>query len=96
MRPRPHEAATLEEKIYSINPTIQAATINWIVSTQSCVEMAGKQPYIIAIIIQVIYTGMFVINKAALDHGMNSYVFIFYRQGLASLFLLPIAVLLER
>nr|CAB3486802.1 unnamed protein product [Digitaria exilis] len=39
---------------------------------------------------------MFVINKAALDHGMNSYIFIFYRQALASLFLLPIAVLLER
>ncbi|KAF8715972.1 hypothetical protein HU200_026939 [Digitaria exilis] len=58
--------------------------------------MDGKKPYIIAMIIQVIYTGMFVINKAALDHGMNSYIFIFYRQALASLFLLPIAVLLER
>lgn len=58
--------------------------------------MDEKKPYIIAIIIQVIYTGMFVINKAALDHGMNSFVFIFYRQGAASLLLLPIAVLFER
>ncbi|KAF8715971.1 hypothetical protein HU200_026938 [Digitaria exilis] len=58
--------------------------------------MDGKKPYIIAIIIQVIYTGMFVVNKAALDHGMNSFVFIFYRQGAASLLLLPIAVILER
>ncbi|OEL16840.1 hypothetical protein BAE44_0022141 [Dichanthelium oligosanthes] len=39
---------------------------------------------------------MFVVNKAALDHGMNSFVFIFYRQAAASLFLLPIAVLLVR
>ncbi|KAF8697141.1 hypothetical protein HU200_036135 [Digitaria exilis] len=58
--------------------------------------MDEKKPYIIAIIIQVIYTGMFVVNKAALDHGMNSFVFIFYRQGAASLLLLPIAVILER
>ncbi|CAL5067263.1 unnamed protein product [Urochloa decumbens] len=58
--------------------------------------MDEKKPYIIAIIIQVIYTGMFVINKAALDHGLNSFVFIFYRQATASLFLLPIAALVER
>ncbi|CAN6242061.1 unnamed protein product [Urochloa humidicola] len=58
--------------------------------------MDEKKPYIIAIIVQVIYTGMFIINKAALDHGMNSFVFIFYRQAVASMFLLPIAVLVER
>jgi hypothetical protein len=39
---------------------------------------------------------MFVINKAAVDHGLNSFVFIFYRQIAASLLMLPIAVLLER
>ncbi|OEL20884.1 hypothetical protein BAE44_0018097 [Dichanthelium oligosanthes] len=39
---------------------------------------------------------MFVVNKAALDHRMNSFVFIFYRQAATSLFLLPIVVLLER
>ncbi|TVU18390.1 hypothetical protein EJB05_34485, partial [Eragrostis curvula] len=38
--------------------------------------MEAKKPYLIAIISQLIYTGMFVITKAAFDHGMNTYVFI--------------------
>ncbi|OEL18461.1 WAT1-related protein [Dichanthelium oligosanthes] len=58
--------------------------------------MDAKKPYVIAIIVQLIYTGMFVVSKAAFDHGMNTYVFIFYRQAAASLLLLPIALLLER
>ncbi|CAL4903333.1 unnamed protein product [Urochloa decumbens] len=58
--------------------------------------MDAKKPYVIAIIIQFIYTGMFVVSKAAFDHGMNTYVFIFYRQAAASLLLLPMALLLER
>lgn len=58
--------------------------------------MDCKNPYIIAIIIEVAYAAMFVVNKAAFDHGMNTYVFIFYRQAAASLLLLPIAVVLER
>ncbi|OQU81596.1 hypothetical protein SORBI_3006G082300 [Sorghum bicolor] len=56
----------------------------------------GTKPYIVAIIVRVIFAGMFVINKAAIDHGLNSFVFIFYRQIAASLLMLPIAVLLER
>ena len=59
-------------------------------------EMEAKKPYVIAIVVQLIYTGMFVVSKAAFNHGMNTYVFIFYRQTAASLLLLPIAVLLER
>uniref|UniRef100_A0ACD5WGS3 Uncharacterized protein n=1 Tax=Avena sativa TaxID=4498 RepID=A0ACD5WGS3_AVESA len=39
---------------------------------------------------------MFVVSKAAFNQGMNTYVFIFYRQAAASLLLLPIAILLER
>ncbi|KAI5672713.1 hypothetical protein M9H77_13077 [Catharanthus roseus] len=46
--------------------------------------------------IQVIYTGMFLLSKAALDVGMNTYVFVFYRQGFATVFLAPIALFLER
>lgn len=44
-------------------------------------DMEEKKPYMIAIIIQVIYTGTFVISKAAFDQGMNTFVFIFYRQA---------------
>ncbi|KAL6643269.1 hypothetical protein ACP70R_021450 [Stipagrostis hirtigluma subsp. patula] len=58
--------------------------------------MDAKKPYVIATIIVVIYTGMYVSSKAAFNHGMNTFVFIFYRQAAASLILLPMALLLER
>ncbi|CAL4926319.1 unnamed protein product [Urochloa decumbens] len=51
------------------------------------------KPYCAAIAIQLIYTGMFVISKAAFNRGTNTYVFIFYRQAAGSLLLLPIALL---
>jgi drug/metabolite transporter (DMT)-like permease len=52
--------------------------------------MEAKKPYLIAIVIQLIYTGMFVVSKAAFDHGINTFVFIFYRMAAASLLLLPV------
>jgi len=58
--------------------------------------MDAKKPYVIAVVIQLIYTGMFVVSKAAFDHGMNTFVFIFYRMVAASLLLVPIAITLER
>ena len=58
--------------------------------------MDTKTPYILAISIVAIYTGMYVISKAAFNQGMNSFVFVFYRQAAASLLLLPIALVLER
>ncbi|KAJ1295685.1 hypothetical protein BS78_01G241600 [Paspalum vaginatum] len=58
--------------------------------------MDAKTPYIIAAVVVAIYTGMYVISKAAFNRGMNSFVFVFYRQAAASLLLLPIALLLER
>jgi len=57
--------------------------------------MEAKKPYVIAIIVQVIYTGIFIISKAAFDKGINTFVFIFYRQAASSLLLLPVAVFLE-
>ncbi|AQK95617.1 WAT1-related protein [Zea mays] len=60
------------------------------------VDMEAKKPYVIAIVVQLIYAGMFVVSKAAFNHGINTYVFIFYRQAAASLLLLPIALVLER
>uniref|UniRef100_K3ZNW1 WAT1-related protein n=1 Tax=Setaria italica TaxID=4555 RepID=K3ZNW1_SETIT len=55
--------------------------------------MEAKKPYVIAIIVQVIYTGMSVISKAAFDKGMNTFVFIFYRQVASSLLLLSFLLL---
>ncbi|GJM94300.1 hypothetical protein PR202_ga10936 [Eleusine coracana subsp. coracana] len=58
--------------------------------------METRKAYLIALITQLIYTGMFVVTKAAFNHGINTFVFIFYRQAAASILLLPIALLLER
>ncbi|XP_009613973.1 WAT1-related protein At5g64700 [Nicotiana tomentosiformis] len=46
--------------------------------------------------IQAIYTGMFLISKVAFDVGMNPFVFVFYRQAAATVFLAPIALFLKR
>jgi len=59
-------------------------------------EIDAKTPYMMASIVVAIYTGMYVISKAAFNQGMNSFVFVFYRQAAASLLLLPVALLLER
>ncbi|PWZ53326.1 WAT1-related protein [Zea mays] len=58
--------------------------------------MDAKKPYMLAITTVAIYTGMYVVSKAAFNQGMNSFVFVFYRQAAASLLLLPIALVLER
>uniref|UniRef100_A0A0E0IXY9 WAT1-related protein n=1 Tax=Oryza nivara TaxID=4536 RepID=A0A0E0IXY9_ORYNI len=36
---------------------------------------ASMKPYFVAIVVQLIYTGMFMISKAAFNHGMNIYIF---------------------
>ncbi|TVU13897.1 hypothetical protein EJB05_37330, partial [Eragrostis curvula] len=59
-------------------------------------KMDGMKPYILAMAVQVMYTGMFVIFKATFNHGMNTFVFVFYRQAAASLLLLPVALFFER
>ena len=58
--------------------------------------MEAKKPYLVAIVIQLIYAGMFVVSKLAFDLGINTFVFIFYRMAAASLLLLPVAIILER
>ncbi|KAL6619839.1 hypothetical protein ACP70R_034978 [Stipagrostis hirtigluma subsp. patula] len=57
---------------------------------------ASTKPYAAAIVVQLIFTGMLIVSKAAFDHGMNSYVFVFYRQAAGSILLLPLALLLHR
>ncbi|KAF8667109.1 hypothetical protein HU200_053293 [Digitaria exilis] len=39
---------------------------------------------------------MYVVSKAAFNHGMSTFVFIFYRQAAATVLLLPLAIVLER
>ncbi|KAL5706891.1 hypothetical protein ACHQM5_024999 [Ranunculus cassubicifolius] len=56
----------------------------------------NRRSYIVVVAIQSIYAGMFLLSKAAFDGGMNSFVFVFYRQAFATIFLVPLAVIFER
>ncbi|XP_023870651.1 WAT1-related protein At5g64700 [Quercus suber] len=58
--------------------------------------MNEKKPFLIVILVQAIYCGMFLLSKAALDGGMNNFVFVFYRQAAATIFLAPLTVFFER
>ncbi|KAK8716307.1 hypothetical protein V6N13_043622 [Hibiscus sabdariffa] len=57
--------------------------------------MDTKKPYLAIILIQSIYAGMFLLSKAAFDGGMNNFVFVFYRQAAATVFLVPLALFVE-
>uniref|UniRef100_A0A7N0TV94 WAT1-related protein n=1 Tax=Kalanchoe fedtschenkoi TaxID=63787 RepID=A0A7N0TV94_KALFE len=48
--------------------------------------------YLAAGVIQLFYAGMFLLSKIAFDGGMNSFIFVFYRQAAASIFLFPFAL----
>ncbi|XP_074371377.1 WAT1-related protein At5g64700 isoform X2 [Apium graveolens] len=52
-------------------------------------------PYTAVIGVQTIYTGMFLLSKVAFDLGMNTFIFVFYRQAAATLFLAPIVFFTE-
>ncbi|KAK2444928.1 WAT1-related protein [Trifolium repens] len=57
--------------------------------------MEGKKPYVVVFVIQTIYAAMFLLSKAAFDHGMNNFIFVFYRQAVATIFLIPFAFIFE-
>ncbi|KAL5555752.1 hypothetical protein UlMin_037988 [Ulmus minor] len=58
--------------------------------------MASKYPYLAMIVMQTIYAGMVLVSKAALNDGMNSSIFIFYRQISGAVILVPLAIIFER
>ncbi|KAH7525121.1 hypothetical protein FEM48_Zijuj06G0191500 [Ziziphus jujuba var. spinosa] len=62
---------------------------------KSCMGMENCKPYIAVIFIQCVYAGMALFSKAAIASGMNSFVFVFYRQAFASLALAPFAFFFE-
>lgn len=57
--------------------------------------MDEKKPYLAVILIQAIYAGMFLLSKAAFNGGMNNFVFVFYRQAAATIFIAPLALFFE-
>ncbi|KAF7129112.1 hypothetical protein RHSIM_Rhsim10G0142200 [Rhododendron simsii] len=54
--------------------------------------MGEKKPYLVAILFQFITAGMFILSKAALNEGMNSLVFIFYRQLAGAIVLIVVVI----
>lgn len=52
--------------------------------------------YAAVVLIRIMYSGMHVMSKIALDQGMNPLVFLFYRHTTAALVLIPITFVLER
>nr|XP_043615971.1 WAT1-related protein At5g64700 [Erigeron canadensis] len=57
--------------------------------------MEKYMPYLAVVVIQSIYTGMFLLSKAAFDDGMSTHIFVFYRQAAGTLFLVPFACFIE-
>ncbi|KAJ0542233.1 hypothetical protein HanHA89_Chr09g0337511 [Helianthus annuus] len=51
--------------------------------------------YFVVILIQLVYTGMFLLSKAAFDVGMSTCIFVFYRQAAGALILVPFAYIME-
>ena len=58
-------------------------------------KMKGNNPYLIVVLVQAIYAAMFLLSKAAFDHGMNNFIFVFYRQAVATIFLTPFTFFFE-
>ena len=58
--------------------------------------MGLKNPYVFAILLQTIDAGMNLLTKAALNGGMKSFIFIFYRQLIGTVFLLLSTAIFER
>ncbi|KAL4644070.1 hypothetical protein ACB092_02G136700 [Castanea dentata] len=58
--------------------------------------MGSKKSYLAVISIQAIYAGMILLSKAVFNGGMNSYIFMFYRQLVGTVFLFPLVMIFER
>ena len=60
-------------------------------------KMGGSaKAYAAVVLTRLMYSGMHVVSKVALDQGMNPLVFVFYRHTTAALVLIPITFVLER
>ncbi|KAL5145886.1 WAT1-related protein [Glycine soja] len=59
-------------------------------------QMGELKPYLAVFIIQLIYSGLTLLSKAAFNGGMNTCVFISYRQLTGTVIMVPLALILER
>lgn len=59
-------------------------------------KMEEFMPHLSQVASQVVYAGMTIINTVALEDGMNNFIFVTYRQIIATLVISPLAFVLER
>ncbi|XP_027179761.1 WAT1-related protein At5g64700-like isoform X1 [Coffea eugenioides] len=57
--------------------------------------MEGYKLYLAAVSVQVFHSIMHIVSKAAIDDGFKTYILVFYRQAIATVFLAPITIFLE-
>ncbi|KAH7663590.1 WAT1-related protein [Dioscorea alata] len=58
--------------------------------------MAAKRLYMAMVVMQMTIAGMAMTSKVAFNIGMNTFVFLFYRQALATLLWLPLSLIFVR
>lgn len=59
-------------------------------------KMEEFMPHLSQVAIQVVYASMNIINTVSLEDGMNNFIFVTYRQIIATLVIAPLAFVLER
>lgn len=59
-------------------------------------EMENFKPHVSQIIVQVAFAGLYIIARAAFVDGMNHFIFVAYRQVIATLAITPFAYIVER
>ncbi|TVU11195.1 hypothetical protein EJB05_44765, partial [Eragrostis curvula] len=80
----------------SVEPVpAEEITANTVAAAKQPLQSSETNTYI-AIVVQLIITGMSVVSKAAFNEGMSTFVFVFYRQAAGSVIMLPLALLLHR
>lgn len=59
-------------------------------------SMEGLKPVLGMILVQTVFAGMNIIYKLAIDDGMDLRILTAYRHAFATVFLVPVAFILER
>ncbi|XWS33215.1 hypothetical protein CRYUN_Cryun22dG0061800 [Craigia yunnanensis] len=57
--------------------------------------MGSKKPFLVALLVHALSSGMILLSKAAFNMGMSMSVFVFYRQVAGVIFLVPFAMVFE-
>uniref|UniRef100_A0A453DHH9 WAT1-related protein n=1 Tax=Aegilops tauschii subsp. strangulata TaxID=200361 RepID=A0A453DHH9_AEGTS len=58
--------------------------------------MGNRAPYAVSFLLRFIYAVMQILTKVAFNQGTSTYVLVFYRHLIGTMFLLPIAFAIER